>query len=804
MPSNGKRKNMRDSRVITVGLAACLLTVATSSWTMCAAAAEETAFVEEGNAHDVREIGNQWTCKEGSLVCGGVNNFLVAGKAVGVGDFRIRARLSLERLDGTAASLLIGGNHFGFDGSDGTFFMEGPAFGPTRLLDDAGKFITPGKPFHVEVTRRGTTLSFHIDGKGIHSAPYKLAPVCAIGFRPWRGTMRLYDFSASGTLISVTEPAIATIRQEKPVAQRSQDNQQNGIGQGDVAALRLAIEDLSETFPGVYNRGAEFLVRLDRIMEQASTDQGTNQRADFIALRREALQSNPLLDFEHLLIVRRRIGRDATRFDRGMWGFNSHPLGIPDTGSGNTILPRDGFDNEIAVFSPARHDGDVTTLYRPKENVFVGDVDLHWDAEKMLFSSIDSEGRWQIFEVDTDGKTSRQVTPGQFSDVDNYDACYLPDEGIIFGSTRSFQRVPCRSTLQTPITLLFRMNADGTGIRQLTFDQDHNWCPTVLPNGRIMYLRWEYSGIPHGASRILFHMNPDGTEQKSYYGSNSHWPNGVFFARPVPGHTGLFTGVISGNHDVPRMGEMILFDLNRGTFEADGVVQRIPGRGKKVVPIIVDTLVANSWPKFLHPYPLSDKYFLTACKPTPTSLWGIYLVDAFDNLLLLKEEPGNALLEPIPLRKTPRPPVIPNRIDPNRKDATVYLTDVYQGNGLVGVPRGIVKQLRLFTYHFQYIGMLPNVRNSVGGDGPWEPPRVLGTVPVEGDGSASFRVPANTPISVQPLDENGAALQLMRSWFTAMPGENVSCVGCHEPQNATPVVAVTTAAKRSPSEITRV
>ena len=769
-----------------------------------ALAADEFVFVEKGNARGVREIGHKWTCQEGALTCSGEGNYLIAGKAVGVGDFQIRARLSLARLDGTAASLMIGGNHFGFDGRGEKFFVEGPALGQTRLLGDVRQVITPGEPFDLEVTRKGATLSLHIDGKEIYSAPHKLAPVCAIGFRPWRATMRLHHFSASGSITPATEAAIKTLWQSHLAAQTTRFNSTR-IGKAELTALRMAIEDLRRSSPHKYQRGAEFLTRLTRIEEQAGEgpdeELSEQQRSDFIALKREALAANPLLDFERLLMIRRRIGREANQFSKD-WKFNYRTVGIPDTGSGNTILPRKGFDNEIAVLSSVRDIGTATTLHRPNSDVFVGDIDLHWDAEKMLFSSLDANGRWQIFELGTDGRNLRQVTPGLYSDVDNYDACYLPDGGIVFGSTRSFQRVPCRSTMQTPITLLYRMNAEGTDIRQLTFDQDHNWCPTVLSNGRIMYLRWEYSGIPHGASRVLFQMNPDGTGQAAYYGSNSHWPNGVFFARPVPGHSGMFTGVISGNHDVPRMGEMILFDRNKGTFEADGVVQRLPGRGKKVIPIIQDAIVADSWPKFLHPYPLSDKYFLTACKPTPTSLWGIYLVDVFDNLLLLREEPGSALLEPIPLLKTPRPPVIPSGVAPHRKDALVHLADVYQGKGLAGVPRGTVKQLRLFTYHFQYIDMLPSIRNSVGGDGPWEPLRVLGTVPVEADGSASFRVPANTPISVQPLDEKGAALQLMRSWFTAMPGETVSCVGCHESPSETPSVAVSMAAKRTPSEIT--
>lgn len=198
------------------------------------AAAEEAVFVAKGNARSVREIGNRWTCREGSLVCGGTGNLLVAGKAVKAGDFQVRARLSLERLDGTAASLVIGGNHFGFDGHGKKFFVEGPAFGLTRLLGDAGKVVAPGKPFDVEVTRKGTTLSFHIDGKEIHSAPYRLAPVCAIGFRPWRATMRLYDFSVSGTMTPVTEAAIKTMRQDFKKANRPGTKKTDAITVGGV------------------------------------------------------------------------------------------------------------------------------------------------------------------------------------------------------------------------------------------------------------------------------------------------------------------------------------------------------------------------------------------------------------------------------------------------------------------------------------------------------------------------------------------------------------------------------------------
>ena len=128
------------------------------------------------------------------------------------------------------------------------------------------------------------------------------------------------------------------------------------------------------------------------------------------------------------------------------------------------------------------------------------------------------------------------------------------------------------------------------------------------------------------------------------------------------------------------------------------------------------------------------------------------------------------------------------------------MANVYVGRGLDGVPRGTVKRLRLFTYQFAYHGMGGQV-NRVGLDGPWDVKRIVGTVPVEPDGSAYFRVPANTPLSLQPLDADGKALQLMRSWMTAMPGEVLSCVGCHEHQNTAVPNTDTMALRKAPADI---
>lgn len=555
----------------------------------------------------------------------------------------------------------------------------------------------------------------------------------------------------------------------------------------NLAALRRAIEDLNATYGRDYRGGRRYLERLDKIEQAIVQGQAIENLAqEALALQREALLANPLLDFEKILVVRRR-----TADGKGP------RLGLPQNWQGNCSLPRSGYDDQIDTI-PVAVDGPLETVFRPAEPKFVGDVDLHFDADRMLFSAIGSHNRWQIWEVGVDGKGLRQVTPGKYGDVDNYDACYLPDGRIVFDSTRCFQGIPCVGGADT-VANLYLMNADGTGVRQLCFDQDHNWCPTVMNNGRVLYARWEYSDTPHYFSRLMFTMNPDGTNQMAYYGSNSYWPNSLFYARPIPDHPSKFVGIVSGHHGVARMGELYVFDPAKGRFEADGVVQQIPGYGKTVEAKIVDQLVDGSWPKFLHPYPLSEKYFLAAAQPTSGDPWGIYLVDVFDNMLLLKAEPGCALLEPIPLRKTPPPPVVPDKVDLRQKDALVYLTDIYFGPGLAGVPRGTVKALRLYSFHYGYPNMGGHVHVAV--EGGWDVHRIMGTVPVESDGSAFFRVPANTPIAVQPLDEKGRAVQIMRSWFTAMPGEVLSCVGCHEQQNASSPNRFTQAARRTPSPI---
>jgi formylglycine-generating enzyme required for sulfatase activity len=555
-------------------------------------------------------------------------------------------------------------------------------------------------------------------------------------------------------------------------------------------ALRRAIEDLAETFAADYANGHEYLGRLkalqtehDRIPDGADLSQFVAIIDRFEALKREALLANPLIDFQRLLMIRRRADRP----------------GLPLNFHGNTDIAPAGYENTLVSLSPPAPGGHLETLFRPANDAFLGDLDLHYDAEKLLFSMPDSKGRWGVVELDLARKRLTPLPLIDEPDVHNYDACYLPDERIVFTSTAPFIGVPCVGG-QSQVANLYLLDHHQR-IRRLTNDQDHNWCPTVLNDGRILYQRWEYADIAHAFTRLLFRSNPDGSGQMEYYGGNSFWPTAMFYARPIPDHPTMVVTVVGGHHDAPRQGELILLDPARGRHEASGVVQRIPGFGKPVEPVILDGLISASWPRFLHPFPLSQHYFLVSCKPTQQSPWGIYLVDVFDNFLLLHEEPGWAFFEPIPWRKTKRQPIIPDQVDPESTEAVVFMADVYRGPGLAGVPRGAVKSLRItgYTYTFHGLGGEPD---RVGLDGPWDVKRILGTVPVEADGSASFRVPALTPLSLQPLDADGKALALMRSWMTAAPGEALSCAGCHEPQNTTAHFGGTPAAfEREPSVI---
>jgi len=546
-------------------------------------------------------------------------------------------------------------------------------------------------------------------------------------------------------------------------------------------SIRLAVEDQRKTFQQQYPKAESFLrqvaaekkkveIAWDGLLAggPAAIEACLELAGQIDRLQAEILLDTPLLAFDKLLLVKGRPGFASN------WG-GPNRLG-----------------DEMVVLSPVRPDGQLTTLHKGT----VSDMDLHWDARRILFS--DGNALW---EINVDGSDLRRVSR-EDPPVTHYDGCYLPDGRIVCASNACEQAVPC--TGGPNVGNLHLLNAAGSGERRVTYDQDHDWNPVVLNAGRVLFTRWEYADLPHYFSRLLFRMNPDGTGQMEYYGSNSYWPNAMYWPRPIPGHPTMVVCVVSGHHGVSRVGELLLLDPARGRHEAAGAVQRIPGYGKPVPPIIRDNLVGESWPKFASPWPLAEpgtnrgagRYFLASVQRDSLSSWDLCLVDVFDNITPIL---AGGYVTPIPLRPRPMPPVVPSQLDPQAGDAVVYLADVYRGDGLRGYPRGSIKALRVGVHHYRFAGNGDTRASSF--EGGWDVKRILGTVPVCEDGSAMFRVPANTPIFVQPLDAEGKAQQQMRSWYTAMPGEIASCVGCHERQNTGPPSRAVLAAKCAPDEI---
>jgi hypothetical protein len=220
------------------------------------------------------------------------------------------------------------------------------------------------------------------------------------------------------------------------------------------------------------------------------------------------------------------------------------------------------------------------------------------------------------------------------------------------------------------------------------------------------------------------------------------------------------------------------------------------------------------WPGHCYrsPYPLSEKYCLAAYsfdtlrgEPhyNPPNLFGLYLVDCFGNKELLYRDLNISSCWPIPLRRREKPPALPSTLaDEGKAEGTFFLQNVYES--WTPLPKERITRLRI-------IQVLPKTTPHMGNPPPGAArgapgKQVLGTVPVEKDGSAHFRVPAHKAVMFQALDEQGRAVQNMYSLTYVKSGEKVSCVGCHERGTTSPPTSqsgsVAIALRRPASAIT--
>jgi len=247
--------------------------------------------------------------------------------------------------------------------------------------------------------------------------------------------------------------------------------------------LRLAIEDMIASFGDRYPDGPIYLRRLKELdVSPGSVDPVVHEQFD--RLKRQALLANPLLDFDELLLVKRRSMRQTQSAKDKNIQFSRDPggdLGFRSNHECNSSLPREGYDNEIAILSPVRPEGELGTLYRPEHDVYVGEIDLHWDADRLLLTQ-SNERNWEIWEIAGDGTQRRKVSQMP-DDVDSFDACYLPDGRIVFGSTASYQAVPCWHG-QKWVSNLYLMNGDGTGCGSCASTRTTTFIRVCCPTAR--------------------------------------------------------------------------------------------------------------------------------------------------------------------------------------------------------------------------------------------------------------------------------------------------------------------------------
>lgn len=543
-------------------------------------------------------------------------------------------------------------------------------------------------------------------------------------------------------------------------------------------SLRAAIGDLIATFGPRYPRGEEYLARLDRIREQkknASGEQAKVLVAQLQALGRDALIANPLVSGRPILFVARRQYRSdhhntATMFQTGE--INTRSFSGPAA---------------LKTIDLARG-GRVKTLLDLPEGV-ARDLDVGFDGRTILFSMRRNvKDDYHLYEMAADGSGLRQLTalPG----VSDFDPLYLPDGRIAFSSTREPKYCMCNRHIMGN---LFRMEADGANIHQIGRSTLHEGHGTLTSEGTIVYDRWEYVDRNFGDAQGVWTCNPDGTNHALYFGNNTKSPGGIIDARAIPG-TDRFIATFTSCHDRP-WGALAIVDRSRGLDGKGAVVRTWPPDAVNLVMVGNYDTFKRVKPKYEDPYPLDDpsapgsagKHFLCS-RQIEGEQMGIVLVDVFGNELVLHAEaPG--CYDPMPLGPRPRPAVVPDRIDLGRPDGAFYVRDVYIGTGMDGVKRGTVRYLRVVESPEKRFWTQTNWQGS-GTQAPgmaWNDfnnKRILGTVPVEADGSAYFTVPADRFVYLQLLDAGGMMIQSMRSGMIVRPGETLGCVGCHESRHS--------------------
>ena len=515
-------------------------------------------------------------------------------------------------------------------------------------------------------------------------------------------------------------------------------------------------------------------------------------------LKRRITLANPLLDFGELLFVK-RVPTSYSHLVMQYYGWRARPGGgifILEK-PGRSLRCRDILDGQLSSGS----------VLEPR---------LSYDARRIVFSFVDGagkqfdaagilndtdEGFYHLWEVNVDGSGLRRITSGPYDDLM---PTYLPDGRIVFSSTRRRGYARCFGgafSRRWHVYTLHRVDPDGSNLRTLSFHDTNEWFPTISNRGHVLYARWDYIDRDAVTHQNLWSTRPDGTNPVAVWGNATASPHCTFQLQPIPG-SGKVVFAASAHHSIAG-GSIAIVDptiADNGQEAVTRITPEIPfpeAEGRDIKEY------------YTSPWPLSEKYFLVGYSPTPL-VWepgangenalGIYLLDVFGNRELIYRDPEIGSTNPCPLVARPRPPVIHSALpDDAPPVGEMVLADIYQGLG--NVPRGTIKSLRVV----QIFPKTTNLANSppIGAAKEENGRAILGTVPVEPDGSARFLVPAGKPLLFQALDQDGLAYQTMRTITYVQPGERVSCVGCHENRMSAPTKPITEliALGRPPSKI---